>query len=271
MREVALPQAREIGRRLLELQGLYPKGSRGRYGTSSDFYPECKEQFGYSKSTVRRYIKIHDNWDWLMAYMVELPEGAQPITSVRTAVAAIEGRGRQLPPEAVDVKAETVAILPEPLTADRHASDFRKVFVKETGKLRATPIGRFCGEPLVKWIEEGLLLLDLMEEREVAMNLDDQLLQKAADAAEAQSPAAPPAPAPQPQPAATEKEPHSAEYQADLDRLEDLYPLTVEGKRELEEDMCSAGGYGLVLARKLGVSHGALIRHLQVRIPQALA
>lgn len=109
MREIALPKCREIGMELLAIKSFYPKGKKG---SASNFYRDAKGVTALSKPSIANYIQIAENWERLMDYVTDLPEGADPVTSLRGALEAIRAMNRPLKPaasdDAIDVDAEAV-------------------------------------------------------------------------------------------------------------------------------------------------------------------
>ena len=109
MRKVALPRCKEIGIDLLAIKSFYPKGKKG---TASKFYEDAEKFTTLKKASIANYIQIAENWERLMDYLGEIPEGGTPITSLRGALAAIREMNKPLQVagkgDAIDVHAEAV-------------------------------------------------------------------------------------------------------------------------------------------------------------------
>lgn len=141
MRRVALPRCQEIGEILLRVRRYYPKGSKGPSGMPSKFFADAKAVTGLGKSSLHNYITIAQNWGRLVDYLADLPEGATPVTSLRSALEVIREMNRPLPAaggddRAIDTEAEVIGSGDE--VVDTQAAARRAAaagYVREPAKL----------------------------------------------------------------------------------------------------------------------------------------
>ena len=278
MRKVALPRAWEIGQELIRLKGFYSSGKKGPGGHASRFYSDAKAITGLSKASVANYTLLAESRHKLLDYMVELPEGATPITSMKGALEALREMNRPLRPasDAIDVEAQQVAggdaaALGAGGSRKRttYAASTREKVIPALTTLRATTMLTDRQREQLAKIEEMLhLLLDQIDrqEEEQAAAAETEAAQQVVDASPVEeamvistdtTPASDPAPAPQwsePEPAAA-----AEEQQVEVEEpsgpargtLTALYPLTAEGLAALEAAITDAGS-GAALGRQLG-------------------
>lgn len=299
MRRVALPRCREIGNELIRVRNFYPKGKTGPGGVSSGFYRDAEAVTGLKKRSLQGYIAIAENWARLMDYMADLPEGATPITSLRSALEAIREMNRPLRPaaseDAIDVDAEAAedtADAPEPVMKRTSfaASTRDKVMPALSGLFATKVLTELQRERLGKVQEMLQLLLDDIDateaaaavpevistpaEREPAMwspsseetdyerrERETQEQRKAFMASRTPVPAVSTLPPKGLQPLASTPEPADDEPSAKV-KPSDLYPATEAGLEKLEADLMEHGS-GAALARHLGVTRAAISSRLK--------
>lgn len=246
VREIALPRCREIGTELLAIKSFYPKGKKG---SASNFYRDAQKVTSLSKPSVANYIQIAENWERLIDYMTDLPEGATPVTSLRGALEAIRAMNRPLKPaskDAIDVDAEAVeGDDQQALPAGRRtnfASGARKVFDQQFSGLRAVKVLTPLHHERLAKIQEMLQhLLDDIDRMEGEAVVPTTVETKP----EVVKPQLPPQPK-------EEVWPDDDEAPADqLPKLNDLYPLTEEGLKVLSNAIAEHGS-GKALALHLG-------------------
>jgi hypothetical protein len=277
MRRVVLPQAREIGEELARLKALYPKGKKG---SGSSFYSDCQTVTGLGRAMVANYVLIFQGWGRLMDYMTDLPEGATPVTSVRSALEALRAMNRpELPPrsDAVDVEAEPVE---GSITTSRkrtsYASSTRERALPALDALMAAAtVSDHHKAQLAKVREALTLLLEQIEAAEAKAAEAQAQADAEAEAAREPVDLPPPAwsevePEPEPEPVVVPTPPTPAtpepEAEAEADegggkvQLPVLFPFTAEGLAAFELALAEAGS-GSALARQLGCTKQAISGH----------
>ena len=249
MRQVALPRCREIGMELLAIKSFYPKGVKG---SASNFYRDAQKVTTLSKPSVANYIQIAENWERLMDYLADLPEGASPVTSLRGALEAIRAMNRPLKPaasdDAIDVDAEAVE------GDDQQALPAGKRTHFATG-VRKTMETQFTALKTVKVLTPGHR--DRLDKIQAALQilLDDidRLEGEAAVPTTVEAaPVQPPAPVTTPQTMGEAMRPGDDEpTTVELPKLADLYPFTLEGLEAMNAAIAEHGS-GKALAVHLG-------------------
>jgi hypothetical protein len=263
MRRVALPRCRAIGEELLRIKAFYPSGKKGPMGHASRFYSDCKAVTGLSKPSVANYILIAEGWHRLMDYMADLPEGAQPITSLRGALEALRAMNRpELPPRdsgAVVVEAEAITgdgLLGAGRKRTNYASSTREKALPALDALLAAATVSDHHKAKLATVREALaLLLEQIEAEEIAA---------AGEADGIHEPVQLPPPAwqeePAPAPAPAEEHLDEADPSSNRGKLAALYPRTAQGLADLEDAIAEAGA-AVALDRKLGLKPTAVSQY----------
>ena len=173
MRRAVLPRCKTIGDELARIRDLYPKGKKGPGGTASGFLRDAEQFTGLKKAQVLNYITISTGWYKLMDFMADLPEGAAPIQSMRSALEALRAMNRPLRPAlpgsdgAVDVDAVTVASTNTTASErTRYAHSTREKVLPALAALKATPVGLKHEDRLEAILQALHSLLDAMEVEE---------------------------------------------------------------------------------------------------------
>lgn len=266
MRRVVLPQAREIGQELARIKALYESGRKGPGGRASRFYTDCESLTGLRKAQIANYVQLAANWHRLMDYMADLPDGAQPITSMRGAMEAIRSMNRPERPAlagaagSVDVEAEDLG--PAPAEGASSRTRYTERPRELASSLQALRAVQAIPEPLRDRLQTYCTALELL------LDSIESALAESEPEPVATPPARGPVAAPAPEPEWSEPEPEP-EPEAGRQSLAALYPATPEGLEDLETAVAAAGS-GAGLARQLGCTRAAVSQRLK-RIRQVLA
>jgi hypothetical protein len=253
MRRVVLPQAREIGEELGRIKTLYDSGRKAPGGQSGRFYSDCESLTGLKKAQVANYIQLATNWHRLMDFMADLPEGAEPITSMRGAMEAIRTMNRPERPGldgtdgAVDVSADDI-------------DDIGKTESESTkARLRYTERPRELASSLQALKTIQAIPLELRERledycAELGRLLDSIEMALVKEPLELKQPTTAEESLPEPSDCL------EPEHASSRPTLKALYPLTAEGLAAIEGAIAVAGS-GALLARQLGCTRQAVNSH----------